>query len=61
MAAAKKEAPRELSELDPKSRERLGEILRKEEAALSNGDREFLKGRRDYLTAEQKKDFGLTK
>jgi hypothetical protein len=37
--------------MDPKSKEILDAILRKEPAALSEGDRDILRARRSYLTA----------
>lgn len=52
-----KDSARPLSELDPKSRENLERILGIDPVALAPSDRAFMKGRADYLTAEQKADY----
>jgi len=60
MAAAKeRESALSRNSLDKASRERLEEVLSKEPAALTQGDREFLWGRRDYLTADECSDYGV--
>lgn len=48
-----------LNQLDKASRARIEHLLGIEPAAISQGDREFLWGRRDYLTAEQRADYGV--
>lgn len=56
---AQRISARPLSELDRASRERLEALLGKEKAHLTDGDKAFLVARRAYLTAEQRKDFGI--
>lgn len=46
--------------MNPEAQARLDEILANEPAALTEGDTEFLKARRDYLTDEQKAAYGLS-
>ena len=43
--------------MDQKSKERLDAILRQEPAALSEGDRNFLRARVSYLTASDKERY----
>ena len=59
--AKEKKSARPLDELDAATRKELNRILRKEPAALTVGEKEFLFGRRDYLTADQRKDYGVEK
>ena len=40
--------------MDNQSKAKLDEILRKEFAALTPGDKDFLRARESYLTADQK-------
>ena len=46
-----------MDELIPKEREALKAILAKEPAALTEAEREHLKGRAAYLDANQRKDY----
>lgn len=46
-------------QLDAGSRQRLEFILGKEPAALTDAELSFLWGRRDYLTADERKDYGV--
>lgn len=46
-----------LSQMDMKSRENLERILGLQPHELTRQDRAFMRGRADYLTAEQKKDY----
>jgi len=46
-----------LAQLDKASRARIEHLLGTEPAALSQGDRDFLHGRRDYLTEDQRNDY----
>lgn len=55
-----RKSARPLSELDKASRERLEFLLGTEPTGVSQGDKEFLVARRDYLSDEQKKDYGVT-
>ena len=43
--------------MDQASQDKLNEILEKEILALTNGEKEFLKARRDYLSEVQKEVF----
>lgn len=43
--------------MDTKSQQKLDEIVRKEPAALTEGDKAFLRARKSYLTAEQVSTF----
>jgi RNA binding exosome subunit len=43
--------------MDNTSRAKFDEILRKEPAALTPGDREFLRARKSYLTVDQQKAY----
>lgn len=56
---AERISARPLSELDRASRERLENLLGVEPTHLTDGDRAFLTARKDYLTADQRKDFGI--
>lgn len=51
---------RPLSELDRATRERIEAIMSSDPSQVTEGDKAFLTGRRDYLTADQRKDFGIT-
>lgn len=56
-----KQGARPLSELPMAVRVKLEELLGKSKTALSPGEIDFLFGRREYLSKEQKEDFGLDK
>ena len=43
--------------MDEKSQAKLDEILRKEQAALTEGDKDFLRARESYLTPAQKEQY----
>lgn len=51
---------RPLSELDRATAQRIEALMSSDPSQLTEGDHAFLTGRRDYLTAEQRKDFGIT-
>jgi hypothetical protein len=43
--------------MDNVSKSKLEEILKKEQAALTEGDKQFLRARESYLTADQKEAY----
>lgn len=57
--AEPRESARPLSELDKATQERLGRLMGADAQSLSKGDKAFLEARKDYLTAAQRKDFGI--
>jgi hypothetical protein len=56
---SERKSPLSKKQLDPASFKRLEAILGKEPAALTDAEVAFLWGRRDYLTAEERKDYGV--
>lgn len=54
-----RQSTRSIDELNASAQNMLREILKKEPAAIVDEERGFLKGRRDYLTAEQRADYGV--
>jgi len=56
---AERESALPVSELDRASAERLERLMGQDPNTLTAGDRAFLTGRRDYLTAAQRKDYGI--
>lgn len=55
-----RESARPLSELDRATAQRIEALMGSEPSQLTEGDHAFLTARRDYLTADQRKDFGIT-
>lgn len=58
--AEERTSARPLGEMDKASRERLEAIMAVDPNAVTDGDRAFLNARRDYLTADQRADYGIT-
>lgn len=58
---AERESAIPVSELDRGTRERLERLMGSDPAGITAGDRAFLEARKDYLTAAQRKDFGIGK
>lgn len=54
-----RQGARPWSELKLDVQEKLNELLAKTPSSLVPGELEFLKGRRPYLTSEQRADFDL--
>lgn len=54
-----RKSARPINELDMGTRKRMDKILGTEPEGISNEDREFLTARRDYLTSDQKNDYGV--
>lgn len=54
-----RQSPRSADELPASAQNMLREILKKEPSALVEEERSFLFGRRDYLSAEQRADYGV--
>lgn len=50
-----------LTELDKATRARLEHLMGQDPETLTAGDMAFLEARRDYLTADQRADFGVGK
>lgn len=55
-----RQSARPLSELDRATAQRIEALMSSDPTQLTEGDRAFLTGRRDYLSADQRKDFGIT-
>lgn len=55
-----RESARPVSELDRATAQRIEALMSSEPSQLTEGDHAFLTARRDYLTADQRKDFGIT-